>query len=192
MLRRLLTRLRRCLCLQQQREEFQPALFLRIAKAQRWRCTETGEPPTVEGVVTDLKLRQGERELSLYKLRKENEADELACVFSLTLRDNPRDFECILFPASVLSGYQVGLVPVPEYPPFLSDRHHEIPEPSEEQLLELARRILDSPDKKVLQIKKQQIVGFAVQHGLLETEELRGRVGDRWRKLIEKKKDART
>jgi hypothetical protein len=83
-------------------------------------------------------------------------------------------------------------VPVPEHPRFLSERHHEIPKPSEEQLLQLAERILGSPGKKVRRIMKQQIVDFAVQQGLLETEELRGRIGDRWRELIEKKGRART
>jgi hypothetical protein len=192
MLRRLLTRLKRSFCLQQQREEFQPDSFLRIAKAERWQHAETGKAPTVEDAVTDLKLRPGEKGLSLYKLRKEGEADELACVYSLALRDNPAHFEYVFFPASVLSGYQVDPVPVPEHPRFLSERHYEIPEPSEEQLLQLAGRILGSPGKKVQRITRQQIVDFAVQHGLLETEELRGRVGVRWRKLIEKKKGSRT
>lgn len=185
MFRRLLRRLKCYFSLQQQHEKCQPGLFLRIAKAQRWQYnTETGELPTVETVVVDLKLRSEEKGLSLYGLCKEDEVNELACIFSLTLRDNPIHFECILFPASVLSGYQVDSVPVSEHPPFLSKRHYEIPEPSEEKLLELARRILGSPDKKVLQIKKQQIVDFAVQRGLLEAEELHGRVGNRWQRLI--------
>jgi hypothetical protein len=192
MFRRLLTRLKRSFCLRQQREESQPYLFLRIAKVRRWEHTESGESPTVADAVADLKLRSGERGLSLYRLRKEDEADELACVFSLTLRDNPTHFEYILFPASVLLGYRVEPVPVPEHPRFLSERHHEIPDPSEEQLLQLAGRILGSPAKQVRRIMKQQIVDFAVQHGLLETEELRGRVGERWRTLIEKKTRLRT
>lgn len=182
MLRPLLAWLRGSFCSQQQ-----PYLFLRIAKAQRWQRDETSKSPTVEDAILDLKLRPREKGLSLYKLGKEDEAIELACVFSLTLRDNPTHFEYVLFPASVLSGYRVDPVPVPEHPRFLSERHYEIPQPSEEQLLQLAERILNLPDKKVQRIMKQAIVDFAVKQGLPVTEELRNRIGDRWRTLIEKK-----
>ena len=188
MLRRLLTWLKRGFCRQPQREEFPPVFFLRIAKVQRWQPDETGKSPTVDEAVADLTLRPNERGLSLYKLHKEGEEDELACVYSLALRDNPGHFEYILFPASLLSGYRVDLVPVDEHPRFLSERHHEIHEPSQEQLLQLAERILNSPDKKVRRIMKQHIVNFAVQYALLETGELRGRVNTRWQALIEKKK----
>lgn len=129
MLRRLLTRLRLGFCL---REEFQPGLFLRIAKAQRWQSDESANLPTVESAIRDLKLRPEENGLSLYRLHKEDEADQLACVYSLTLRDNPAHFEYVLFPAEVLSGYSVNPVPLPEHPQFLSQRHYEIFEPSEE------------------------------------------------------------
>jgi len=188
MLRRLLTWFKRGFYRQQQREEFQPVFFLRIAKVQRWRPDETGKPPTVDEAVADLTLRPNERGLSLYKLHKEGEEDELACVYSLALRDNPGHFEYILFPASLLSGYRVDSVPVDEHPRFLSERHHEIHDPSQEQLLQLTERILNSPDKKVQRIRQQQIVDYAVQQALVETEELRARVGDRWKKLIEKKR----
>jgi hypothetical protein len=187
MLRRLLTWIRRGFCLQQQREEFASDSFLRIVKVQRWQHDETGKSPMAADAAVDLMLRPGEKGLSLYRLRKEDEADELASVFSLTLRDNPTHFEYVLFPASVLSGYRVAPVPVLDHPSFLSDRHHEIQDPSKEQLLRLAERILGSPGKKVRRIMKQQIVNFAVQQGLLERKELRGRVGERWRALIEKK-----
>lgn len=105
--------------------------------------------------------------------------------------DNPGHFECVLLPASVLSGYRVDPVPVPEHLRFLSEHHHEIPEPSEEQLLRLAKRILNSPGKKVRRIMKRQIVDFAVQNRLPETEEFDDRISNRWQKLIEGKK-ART
>src|SRR5713101_3249273 len=124
MLRRLVTRLKRSFCPRQQREEFRSSVFLRIAKRQIWE-PETGKVPTVEDAVADLKLRPEEKGLSLYRLRNEGEVDELACVFSLALRDNPRHFEYVLFPASVLSGYRVNPVSVPEHPRFLSERHHE-------------------------------------------------------------------
>jgi len=188
MFQRLLTRLKRTLCLQQQRKEFQPDSFVRLAKVQRWQHEGNGNTSTVEKAVADLKLRPGEKALSLYRLRKEGEIGELACVYSLTLRDNPAHFEYVLFPASVLSGYRVDPVSVPEHPRLLSERHHEIPDPSEEELLRLAERIFGSPGKKVGRITRRQIVDFAVQHSLLETEELRDRIGHTWRKLIEKKK----
>ena len=189
---RCLTRLKRIFCIRQKREEEpQPDLFLRIGKTNRWEQDETGKLPTVEEAVKDLRLKPPETGLSLYRLHEESETDELACVFSLTLRDNPQHFEYVLFPASVLSGYRVDPVLVHEHPRFLSERHHEIPEPSEEQLLQLAKRILDSPSKKVRRIMKQRIVDFAVQRRLLEIEEFRGRVRDKWQSLIERK-NART
>ena len=93
MLRRLLTWLKRSFCRQQQHKEFRPVFFLRIAKVQRWQPDETGKSPTVDDAVMDLKLRPNEKGLSLYKLHTESEEDELACVFSLALRDNPTHFE---------------------------------------------------------------------------------------------------
>jgi hypothetical protein len=188
MFRRLLTWLKRGFYRQPQREEFQPVFFLRLAKVQRWQPDETGKSPAVDEAVVDFTLRPNENGLSLYKLHKEGEEDELASIYSLALRDNPGHFEYILFPASLLSGYQVDRVPVDEHPRFLSERHYEIHEPSQEQLLLLTERILNSPDKKVQRIRQQQIVDFAVQQALIETEELRDRVGDRWKKLIEKKR----
>lgn len=190
MLQRLLKWIRRHFCLKQQHANFQKYLFLRIVSAKRWQHDEeTNNSPTAQDAVKDLKVRPDENGLSLYKLQQESEAEELACVYSLVLRDNPKHFEYVLFPASVLSGYRVDLMPVINHPRFLSERHYEIPNPSEEQLLHLAECILASPSKKVARIMKQQIVDYAVQHGLLETEEFRDRVGERWRKLIEKKRD---
>ena len=190
MLERLLKWIRCRFCLKQKHENYQKYFFLRIAKANRWqRDEETNNSPTAQDAVKDLKLQLGENGLSLYKLQQESEADELACVYSIVLRDNPQHFEYVLFPASVLSDYRVDHVPVIEHPRFLSERHYEIPKPSEEQLLHLAEHILASPSKKVARIMKQQIVDYAVQHGLLETEDFRNRVGERWRKLIEQKID---
>lgn len=188
MFRRLFTWIKRLLFTQQQREEPPPCWFLRIAKAQRWQQNETGTSPTVEDAVKDIMLREDEKGLSLYRLNNGREVDKLACVFSLTLRDNPKHFECVIFPESLLSGYQVNAAPVREHPQFLSERHYEILEPSETQLLELAERILNSPDKQVLRIKKQQIVDLTIRYGWNETGELRGRIGDKWLGLIERKK----
>lgn len=111
MLQYLLKWLRRCgFCPQRQ-----SYLFLRIAKKQRWELdNETGKLPTVEEAVKDLKLRPEEKGLSLYRLHNKDEADELACIYSVTLRDNPAHFEYVLFPDDILLGYQVAPVPVPE------------------------------------------------------------------------------
>ena len=77
MLQRLLTRLKRFFCLQHQREESLPYLFLRIARAQRWQHNDPGKSPTAEDAVEDLKLRPEEKGLSLYRLHKEDEVDKL-------------------------------------------------------------------------------------------------------------------
>jgi hypothetical protein len=55
----------------------------------------------------------------------------------------------------------------------------------------LADRILKSPEKKIEKVRKQEIVAFAVQHNMSENEELKDRIGDKWRKLIENKKARR-
>jgi len=170
----------------------QQHVFLRIAKVKLWESNEAGDPPTAESAVAGLSLRSGEKCLSLYRLGHESEVAQLACIFSLTLRDKPDHFQYVLFPEKILSGCRVNRSIVPEHPCFLSERHFEIVEPSEEQLLQLADRILNSQEKKVGKIMKQDIVAFAVQHNMSENEELKGRIGDKWRKLIENKKARRT
>jgi len=179
-------RLKQIFCPQQQH------VFLRITKFNLWEPNEAGDLPTEERAVAGFRLRPGEKCLSLYRLSRLEEAAQLACIFSLTLRDNPQHFEYVLFPAKILSGCRVKPATVPEYPSFLSERHFEIAEPSEEQLLALVDRILKSPEKKIGKIKKQDIVSFAVQHDMTENEELKNRIGDKWRKLIEKKKSRPT
>lgn len=181
MFRYLLVRLKQVFCPQQH-------VFLRIAKVNLWEPNEAGDPPTAERVVAGFTLRPGEKCLSLYRLSRMEEAAQLACVFSLTLRDNPRHFEYVVFPAKLLSECRVNPAMVPEFPSFLSERHFEIADSSEEQLLALADRILKSPEKKIERIRKQEIVAFAVQHNMIENEELKDRIHDKWLKLIEKKK----
>lgn len=173
------------LCLQQQ-----SYWFLRIAKTRRWQPDdETGKFPTAEEALQDLKLRPEERGLSLYRLHREDEADELACIYSLTLRDNPGHFEYVLFPDGVLSkDDRIVHVPVEEHLRFLSERHYEIPALAEEQLLRLAERILNSTNKQVGRVRQKQLVDFAIQHGFLEREEFHNRIGKKWRELILKKK----
>jgi hypothetical protein len=161
--------------------ESESYFFLRIGKANRWeQSDEADTPPTAEQAVKDLTLRLNEKGLSLYRICNDQEVKELACIFSLTLRDNPTHFEYVLFPSSVLSDYRVGSKPVSEHHSFLSERHYEIPEPSTEQLLRLAQHILGSPAKRVGRMKRPHIVAFAIQTGLY-------RIGAKWRKLIESK-----
>jgi hypothetical protein len=161
--------------------------FLRIGKAQRWEQNETGELPTVEEAAKDLELRPQERGLSIYRLDHKDEITDLAALYSLTLRDNPAHFECVIFPASLLLDYRIEAVPEPKHLSFLSDRHHEILDSSEQTPLQLAELILNSPDKKVQRIRRQEIVDFAIKHKLLEKNDFLARVSNKWRKMIEKK-----
>jgi hypothetical protein len=85
----------------------QQHVFLRIAKVKLWESNEAGDPPTAENAVAGLSLRDEEKCLSLYRLGHENEVAQLACIYSLALRDNPDHFQYVLFPESILSGYSV-------------------------------------------------------------------------------------
>lgn len=187
MAQRLLRWLKGLFCQGQNRVESSSYFFLRIGKASRWEQSETGELPAVEEAAKDLELRPQEQGLSIYRLDHEGEIMNLATVYSLTLRDNPAHFECVIFPASLLSGYIIDAVPEPSHLPFLSDRHHEILNSSKQTPSQLAELILNSPDKKVQRVKRQEIVDFAIKHELLEKNDFLARVSDKWRKLIEKK-----
>jgi hypothetical protein len=161
--------------------------LLRIGSRGRWPAERgPAEPGLVDRAASDLTLRAGEANLSVFRVVTAEESEEVALRFALTGREEPRHVDYVVFPSELADalGLAVAHAPMDDLDPYLSERHHEIQGLTPEMSRQLARAILDDARWRVERLHKADLKPRGAERCRRDPE-LRGRLKGDWAKRLD-------
>jgi hypothetical protein len=156
-------------------------LILRKIRYGRWN----GEEINYEEACEDFALRPGKDDtgLSVYKVQDEDEARKLGTIFAATLRDKPDNCDYLLVSEEFFRNCSLIPRPNDSHHSFLSERHYEISDVSNEDLRNLVKELIEYADKKAVRIPRRELEQKVLS--LLDEEPLlKERLSSRWLKAL--------
>jgi hypothetical protein len=113
----------------------------------------------------DFKPRPGEN-LSIFRTESKDEALRVAEVFAVACKTRgPEDLAGILMPPECLQGFTCRPEPYDDLPPYLRERHYEIPaaELDDRSARDLAERVLSRREHDYINLEEAQVIEAAIR-----------------------------
>jgi len=100
--------------------------FRRISHLKDWRGCRSSDTKRKTALCNDVRLRDGEDGLSLYRVQGYTDARRVAALYRMVNRPDPGRLDYLVIPDDLLNEFQVLPCPYAEMPSVLRDIHHEI------------------------------------------------------------------
>ena len=147
--------------------------MLRFGKQGNWRSAERAEK--------DLRLRASDSGLSLYRVYSLEEARTVAEIFALVCRkQGPLDIFGVLIPSICFQFLTLEPRAYEDLPPFLNDRHNEIPRAqlSSSVITALAANAFSHSERSSISLAEEEVRAAALFH--IENPSIRPLVSVQW------------
>jgi hypothetical protein len=161
--------------------------LVRAAVFARWKAGDA------EKAAKDLRLREDEQGLSVYRVDDRADAERVAVLFAMYARTAPGDCDYVLIPERCVAPFRVVPKPDESLPAWLGDRHYEIEglRDVEGASVALARAIFADEESHPARLREAQVLVKAAE--LIEEQpDCASVLGPDWRNELDayrKKRD---